>query len=161
MEGASLLRGERTSGPPPRRRGLVFLVVGLGACALLGARTRRGGAARLVVEDEVDTTTPQTTHTEPTGHVDASGVFEIEVDLREREPVRRFLRSQGVNETSTEEELRTFLPRITVRINEELARGALGPQAAGGYLAFCLLGTGFGTATTWDSEQGGRPRTSL
>ena len=157
MEASSLLRGERTpSTPARRRRGLVFLVVGLGACALLGARTRRGGgAARLVTEDEVDTT-PKTTHTEPTGHVDASGVFETEVDLREREPVRRFLRSQGVNETSAEDELRTFLPRITVRLNEGLARGALGPQAAGGYLAFCLLGTGFGTATTWDSEQGQR-----
>ena len=89
MEASSLLRGERTpSTPARRRRGLVFLVVGLGACALLGARTRRGGgAARLVTEDEVDTT-PKTTHTEPTGHVDASGVFETEVDLREREPHR-------------------------------------------------------------------------
>ena len=59
-------------------------------------------------------------------------------------------------DTAAEDELRTFLPRITVRLNEGLARGALGPQAAGGYLAFCLLGTGFGTATTWDSEQGQR-----
>ena len=83
---------------------------------------------------------------------DDDGWFVKTIDLREHDAVKHFLRGEGINETTDEDTLLDFLPKLVVRLRADRVRGVIGAQAATGYVTFCLLGNG-AESIGWESQR--------
>jgi hypothetical protein len=76
---------------------------------------------------------------------DPSAPVEVEIDLRQFEEVQLFLKSQGITGNSTADEVLQWVPAsLVLRLWPRRAAGALGADAAAGYVAFNLVMTSDG-----------------
>lgn len=78
--------------------------------------------------------------TEPSSVKGAFAPYEVKVDLREFDSVRKFLRSKGISDESTADEVLQWVPAaIVVRMWPERVQNGLGMDFEEGYVAFNIM----------------------